>query len=298
MKSIMGLNMNKKNDMKIEILPDFIKEDEFMILYPCDKMTIFTTKKPNHLLKGQYQHLNYEFIITKSVVKDFVLDGKKISIEPDMVFAINSMQMHGTEHLLSNVSFISIQFEKEFLHDLALGIYGIKEIMFSNQPIPLYKELTELINTYVKEYEQKKEGYFYILNNLSVHIAVSIFRKIGIINHTNDLKKEKTEKIQQIIEYFKKNYEKNISLEKISDISNMSKFDVIRKFKESTGMTPHDYLLNIRIMKALEYLNNPTNKIIDVALLSGFENHSHFSKIFKKKSGLTPSEYRKKVLYL
>ncbi len=149
--------MNKK---KIEHLPDFIKEDEFMSSYPCNKMTIFTTKKPINLLKGEYQHLNYEFIITQSPVNGFVIDGKKINTEAEMIFAINSEQRHGTKHLMSSVSFLSIQFEKEFLQDLALGIYGTKQIVFTNQPLPMVQELIGLVKTYIQEHKQKQKGYF------------------------------------------------------------------------------------------------------------------------------------------
>ncbi|UNC91185.1 AraC family transcriptional regulator [Candidatus Contubernalis alkaliaceticus] len=283
------INMGKKP------LPDFVKEDEFISSYPGNKMTIFKTKKPIYLLKGEYKHLNYEFIITDSSVDDFMIDGKKIYAEPGMIFAINSEQMHGTKYL-SKVSFLSIQFEREFLQDLALRIYGIKQVVFLSLPIPVDQEIPELVNAFIQEHKQKQEGYFYILNNLSVHIAIAVFRKIGIVNYTCEKKEDEKKKIQQIVEYLNQNYDDDISLDKISDISNMSKFNLIRKFKESTGMTPHEYLLNIRIMRALEFLSNPKNKIIDAGVLSGFENQSYFSRIFKTKTGLTPSEYRKKVL--
>lgn len=283
-------------NMQKQPLPDFIKEDEFFSTYPCNKMTVFATNKPTILLKGEYKHLNYEFIITQTNVQDFVLNGINMSIEPDMLFAINSNQMHGTQFLILNISFLSIQFEKEFLQELAYGIYGVREVVFNNTPVPNDSHITELVNTYIKEHEQKNKGYSYVLDNLSIHIAVSIFRKIGIINHSNKARKNESDSIDKIIEYFSQNYEEDFSLEKISDVSNMSKFNLIRKFKENTGMTPHDYFMNIRIMKALEHLNNPANKIIDVSVMCGFENHSHFSRIFKMRTGLTPSDYRKKVL--
>lgn len=276
-------------------LPDFVKEDEFMSSYPCNKMTIYKTKKPIYLLKGDYKHLNYEFIITDSLVDGFMIEGSTIYAEPNMIFAINSNQIHGTKHL-SKVSFLSIQFEREFLCDLAFKIYGVNEVIFSNKPIPIDTEITGFVNAFIEEHEQKKEGYFYILNNLSINIAVSIFRKLGIMNHLQEDCRDEKKRIQEVVDYFNHNYEEDISLDKISDIASMSKFILIRKFKESTGMTPHDYLLNTRIMKSLEHLNNPKNKIIDVGVLSGFENQSYFSRIFKRKTGLTPSEYRKKVL--
>ena len=284
----------KKNTMEKQLLPDFIKEDEFFSTYPCNKMTIFMTKGPTHVLKGEYSHLNYEIIITKSHVQDFVLNGNKVNLEPNMLVAINSQQKHGTQFLISGVSCMNIQFEKEFLQELAFGIYGARDITFDNTPIVCSSELIELAETYIYEHEQKKEGYSYVLDNLSVHIAVMIFRKTGVMNNIST--KEIDQHISKTIEHFKHNYSEDFSFDEISKVSSMSKFNLIRKFKESTGMTPYDYYMDIRIMKALEYLNNPNNKVVDVALMCGFKTHSHFSKIFKTKTGLTPNEYRKKGL--
>ncbi len=280
--------------MKQEPLPDFIREDEFMSSYPCSKMTVVRTKKPIFLLKGDYQHQNVEMIITESAVNGFMIDGKRVDAEPGMIFAIHSGQRHGTQYL-SRVSFTGIQFQKEFLQELALGMYGINQVVFHSQPVPVGSEIVDLVDAYIREHEEKKDGHFYLLNSLSVQIAIAVFRRIGIVNGLPD-KGDDHKKIQDIVAYYGQNYNTDISLDKMSDISNMSKFSLIRKFKESTGMTPHDYLLNTRIMKALEYLNNPNRKIIDACMMSGFDNQSYFSRVFKKKTGLTPSEYRKKVV--
>lgn len=284
----------KKNTMEKQPLPDFIKEDAFFSTYPSNKMTIFVTKGPTHILKGEYSHLNYEFIIARSHVQNFVINGTKVDLEPNTLVAINSQQKHGTQFLLSGVSTMNIQFEKEFLQELAYGIYGVREIVFDNTPVLCDGELSELTEKYIFEHEQKKEGYCFVLDNLSVQIAVKIFRKTCVANHIDT--KAIDQQISKTIEHFKHNYSEEFSFDEISKVSNMSKFNLIRKFKESTGMTPYDYYMDIRIMKALEYLNNPNNKIIDVAIMCGFKTHSHFSKIFKTKTGLTPNEYRMKGL--
>jgi transcriptional regulator GlxA family with amidase domain len=104
--------------------------------------------------------------------------------------------------------------------------------------------------------------------------------------------------IRKAAAHLRKNFEEDFSLEQLSGIANMSKFNFARKFKDITGKTPREYFLDIRIMNALEYLNNPNFRVIDVALMCGFKNHSHFSQLFRQRTGMTPKEYRQKMLLL
>lgn len=67
-----------------------------------------------------------------------------------------------------------------------------------------------------------------------------------------------------------------------------------RLFRRETGFSLTDYLVRLRITKAKAELEKTNNRVSDVALNVGYANFSHFSKLFKKMTGLTPQEYRKK----
>jgi AraC-like DNA-binding protein len=64
-------------------------------------------------------------------------------------------------------------------------------------------------------------------------------------------------------------------------------------FKSSTGLTPNDYLLRLRVDKAKELLAHPGQSITDVALESGFSSAQYFSGVFRKYAGQTPRDYRR-----
>jgi AraC-like DNA-binding protein len=281
--------------MQKQPLPDFVGQNPYFSVYPCDKMTIFATKKPAPLFKGEFSHSSYEFIITQSPVAGMILSGEKMDSDTGMLLAINSEQMHGTRFLISDVQFISIQFEKAFLEELLYGVYGIKEARFDNTPNACGNEIQSLVDAYIEEYDSKKEGYVYILGNLSVQLAVAIFRQTEIAGRVS-LSTDQNAFIKKAIAFLKTNADESFSLEALSDAANMSKFNFARKFKRMTGKTPYEYFMDIRIMNALEYLSNPHYKVIDVALQCGFKNHSHFSQQFRLRTGMTPKEYRKKIL--
>ncbi len=99
------------------------------------------------------------------------------------------------------------------------------------------------------------------------------------------------EKIKNYIDEF---YLKNITLKELSEISGLSKFYLIRKFEEIYGISPHKYINSQKVAYAKSILKKSTN-IADVALESGFYDQSHFTKIFKEYSGITPLKYLKDI---
>jgi AraC-like DNA-binding protein len=86
------------------------------------------------------------------------------------------------------------------------------------------------------------------------------------------------------------NYAENIDLDNIADEANFSKFHFIRTFKSIYGKTPHQYLMAVRIDKAMELLKANAS-VSDACISVGFESLSSFSHLFKKLVGKTPSEY-------
>lgn len=273
-------------------LPNFITDDGQMKIYPSNKMTIFKSEGPTHVLKGVHSHTNYEFVIARSAIEGFILDGKRIDFLPNQMVAIDSEQKHGTNFLITGIEFINIQFEREFFQEVMYAIYKSKTMVINHDVITLDETVIELIQQYISEYESKQPGYFLILEQLSVTIAIRLLRML-----MND-KPAMLGDVDDIIDYMKKNIESVFSLDTISFQHKMSKSSIIRKFKETAGMTPYDYFLELKIGKSLGLLNEPNKKIIEIAMECGFKNHSHFSKVFKKATGLTPKDYRKKILFM
>lgn len=86
------------------------------------------------------------------------------------------------------------------------------------------------------------------------------------------------------------NYADNIDLNNIADEAYFSKFHFIRLFKKIYGKTPHQYLIVVRIEKAMQLLRN-NNPVSGVCYAVGFESLSSFSGLFKRIVGVTPSVF-------
>ncbi|CAG9296944.1 AraC family transcriptional regulator [Celerinatantimonas diazotrophica] len=84
----------------------------------------------------------------------------------------------------------------------------------------------------------------------------------------------------------------SLTIEQISNEANLSQFHFIRLFKQSFGLTPHQYIINCRINLAKEQLQKGQD-ITQCAQLAGFSDSSHLCRKFKQSYGITPSQYQR-----
>lgn len=101
----------------------------------------------------------------------------------------------------------------------------------------------------------------------------------------------KNEIVSQIMQYFEEHYAEKISLDIISENMYVSPFYISKIFKTVTGDTPIRYLIDVRLDKAKKLLmTRPELSVHEVAEMVGYDDAYHFSKLFKKRFGTSPSK--------
>lgn len=100
--------------------------------------------------------------------------------------------------------------------------------------------------------------------------------------------------IVDIIEYLNKHLSEKITLEMISEHMNMNGSYLCRMFKKDTGQSIFNCLTEIRIDRAVNILKNKDSTIKELAVEIGMEDQFYFNRVFKKKLGMSPTEFRKK----
>lgn len=96
-----------------------------------------------------------------------------------------------------------------------------------------------------------------------------------------------------LMRYMREHYSEPLMLSDLTKFSGLSQSYLIRAFRKDTGSTPHEYLLNYRLEKAMEMLRETAEPIETISDRCGFNSTSHFARAFKKTTDLTPSEFRK-----
>ena len=100
--------------------------------------------------------------------------------------------------------------------------------------------------------------------------------------------------IRAALDYINAHFHENISLMDVAENINISKNYLCDIFKKELGVTFINYVTNLRIEKAKEYLTGTDMKMYEVSNAVGYNDYAYFSQIFKKHTGKTLSSYRKK----
>jgi two-component system response regulator YesN len=114
-------------------------------------------------------------------------------------------------------------------------------------------------------------------------------------NITTKKKEQTSGVIAKAKVYIEENFVKDISLDDVSRMVDISPYYFSKLFKEETGVNFIDYLTNVRIDEAKKLLQNREMSIKNICVDTGYSDPNYFSRIFKKQVGLTPTEYRERV---
>lgn len=248
---------------------------------------------------GTHVHESYEFGVPLTLSPVLRLEKRNVLLEKNKLYPFNTGQIHGTAGPLSGVRLIGIQIDKEFIQETARLVYGKTEIYFVNDNYEFNSDLRNLIRLFMEETKSCQAGFEFILQSLSTQIVVNLLRHIKnnmpvLVNERNYTE---IRSINRVIEFFMEQYNKDYSLEEVAGLANISPYHFIRVFKAHMGKTPYQYLMDIKIAKAKELLGNRRYlTITEICYMSGFNNLSHFSAVFKRKTGVSPSAYRKVLL--
>ncbi|MBS4957225.1 MAG: AraC family transcriptional regulator [Clostridium sp.] len=161
-------------------------------------------------------------------------------------------------------------------------------------------EFLKCCDEIIKEEKMKRMGYPLVLKSLVMKLLIIICRELEdeeekVEENIYSCSLESNEKqniVKSIISYMNSNYMNDISLDKISKNMYLSPVYISKIFKEEIGDSPINYLIKIRLAKAEELLKDNTLPVKVIAKRVGYNDAYHFSKLFKKYYGVSPSSFR------
>ena len=102
-------------------------------------------------------------------------------------------------------------------------------------------------------------------------------------------------KLRQVIDYIQSNLERDLSLAQLANVAHVSSHHFGKLFKQSIGLTPHQYVLKCRIERAKKLLSDRKLTLTEISLATGFCHQSHFTNAFRRCTTLTPRQYRDRL---
>lgn len=145
------------------------------------------------------------------------------------------------------------------------------------------------LNSYTDDFEQIKNLLFFEKDRLK---AMSIF--YNMLHRLSSDDAEKQYLLAPAVSYLEKNYKSTeITNGFLAGLCNISEVYFRKLFIKTYGVTPKQFVIDMRISKAMQLLTGDTLKIKTIAEECGFSNQYHFCRIFKQKTGLTPTAFMK-----
>lgn len=194
---------------------------------------------------------------------------------------------------------VTIQFSDKLLNFPILGkrlFSSIKQLLIESQHGISFSEQIQLLMKDKILKLTKMQGFHTVLEFFSILYELSIADRRILVSNQYDTKDtvrtSKSRRIAKVCEYIDKNIEEPIRLGDVAQLVSMSESAFSHFFKKKINCTFIDYVTNLRIARACQLLSETTYTVAEICYTCGFNNLSNFIRIFKKKKGSTPQEYR------
>ncbi len=229
------------------------------------------------------------------IVGDEIVEASK----GDIVF-INPYEFHSTV-VNSGGNYHLIMIDLGFFNTSQFDCVDLKRIFITERSAFLHlirddERLCNIVKSAISEYTERKENYMEVIRCLLFEFFVLLKRNYVDSGNTTVVRGERFRQnvlIEPAIRKIMSEYSENITLTELAELCNMCKYHFCRVFKEGTGMTPMEYLMEYRIKNADIYLKTTDKSIADIAYECGFGDSAYFSRCYKKRRGISPTGARR-----
>lgn len=186
--------------------------------------------------------------------------------------------MHGTASENLNYFWLNFTGSKvlEFIEDMKLKLYTVYNI-------GIYDEVRNCYTKMAGEFSLNDSLFANTSAAILTELLALLSRKVNIIDKS----------FAKSIEYIEAHYNDKIDIEKLADLEGLSVSHYRTLFKKRFNTTPNEHIIMKRINSACFYLRYSKRSVERIAQLVGYNDSFYFSRIFKKKTGKSPSEYRR-----
>ncbi len=237
-------------------------------------------------------HYHVEIIYIKQGHATAIVDSEAFDMEDDSLFVAFPNQIHGFESAAKE-KYILLLFDPDLLPELAPVT---RENVPSCPVIPHashYPELLSLLNMIEKEHAQEDEAF---RDSVLHGLLLAFFSKVLRLLAFEKSNSGDSHAIRAIVDYCMKNYNRELSLELLSEDLHISKYHISHLFNHKLRMRFNDYINFWRISAACRHLSQDKYSVTEVSEAVGFSTIRTFNRAFRKQTGMSPVEYRQHML--
>ncbi|PWU66831.1 MULTISPECIES: AraC family transcriptional regulator [Gracilibacillus] len=166
--------------------------------------------------------------------------------------------------------------------------------ILSEEPFFILRDADHIYYTLrnlVFELDNQSNENSMMIDNLLLQLLLIIARQRREQNHEENGRNENY--VKKVITYIHENYDHDITVEQLANVAHIHPSYLHRIFKQSTGMTLHEYISRVRIEKAKMLLEKTDIAVTEISSYVGINTSQYFSSVFRRSTGLSPSNYRR-----
>ncbi len=239
-----------------------------------------------------HSHEYFEIYYLESGTRYHIIEGKIYTLAPGHIALFRPNQLHYS-FSDKDVSFsrLLVYFDKSIIQNADIfnilsDICGVYQLSNKNN-IEIYGFMKQIL----LEETVKDEYYEESMKNLVNQLLIQLIR-----NTSNKMVTYHKTLSSRVISYINKNYMNKITIGEIAEQFYISQWHLCREFKNDTNETIIQYTNKVRIVESQILLLETNKSITSISSEVGFENVTHFERVFKQIVGTTPSKYRKQTI--
>jgi AraC-like DNA-binding protein len=251
-----------------------------------------------------HSHEEYElnFIENGAGVRRIVGDSIEEINNYELVLIGNKNLVHVWEQgncTTNLIREITIQFSPELFIGSLLTKNQFSSIrsMFEKAKRGLSFPISAIIKVYslIDSLTKETSGFYQVLKLLTIFYELSTCEDSRMLASSSFVKVEENSDSRRILKaknYINTHYSEDIKLSVLAELASMTSVSFSRFFKQRTGKNLSEYIIEIRLGVATRLLIDSTKTVAEICYECGFNNLSNFNRIFKKKKGITPKDFR------
>lgn len=262
-----------------------------------------TVKGPRKALGSHYHNACEMHYFLKGNVSFFIRNQVYNIKEGDLLF-IDSHEIHNSIDTREEYEKIVMMYRPSFadsnpnfripdVFQLLNHKFGGARLV--SLPGPLQERIEAIMGEMLSQYN--KQGTYSLLHlhaNLTL-LLTHLAEYLEEASAAHDGKRIRDQRISAIIDFLDANLDGDLSLDLISETFNTNKYHLCKYFKKQTGLSIFDYINRSRIVRAEKLIIRDQLSITDICYKVGFNNLTHFERMFKQFIGMTPRNYRKNL---
>lgn len=258
----------------------------------------YDRRQGHYSMDRYHMHDSYEIYYLFSGERGYFIKDRSYTIRAGDLVIIDSNEVHKSLEVgVPNHDRVVMYYEKIFFE-----LYYPNDLTFLLSPFQKSRVLRlnmkerflieDLFQSYFNELLEKSPGYELQLRHLAAELLIWSSR---IARNKSDVEAKTSpiqQKIKDVVHYINHHFDQPIRLEETASKFYISASYLSRMFKEVTGFAFTDYVNIVRIREAQRLLRETDWSITQISEETGFDNFSHFGKVFKKLTNVPPRDYR------